>query len=223
MGDFPKRQLLSITPGRVERLYSSPPAPAGGVIQTNRSQIGMSDSTWIATAIGLKPFSKRHGLWLNTIQIARMTIKKVQQDQFDLLQTGNAGYLYRWRFIMKPSLELVSFDWYLDLPSGHYIHCATLRCSEFHSVQGIQLPQKIVEIEGPGSHGGPFGKIVLTHLEYIMNSSSNTPNSYYIVFPKGAFVMDQRIHHGFYIHEPTTLMDKIEYKLLAKHDAILTK
>ena len=180
----------------------------------------MSDSTWLATAIGLKPFSNHHGLWLNAAQIAKMKIGKVKQNQFSLFQTGNSGYRYRWGFVTKPFLELVSFDWYLNLPPGPRIHCSSARFSEFRPAQGIELPQKIIVIDGPESPGGPFGKIVFTHLEYTLNSPKNIPSSYWTVFPKGAFVMDQRIGHGFYIHAPTTLTDAREYQLLVKHDAV---
>ena len=85
-----------------------------------------------------------------------------------------------------------------------------IECSKFRFVEGLLLPRRVEETDWE-----PLGKhammhhAVLTNIQYRIGAKSNTANSYYIVFPKGAGVLDERINQQFNVESgPRRLTDK---------------
>jgi hypothetical protein len=210
-----KEVTQSRMPGRVEVLSDS---KLGEIYVRAGPLLDLMSST---SAIGLRPASVRHWLWTKRRQLANMAYARISGNRFALTQKMMAGEFakyYRWVFRTKPALEIVGLDVYHQ-PGIRHLYMRG-KFSKFRMVGGLALPGKIEDTFFGGSRlPVPIRTELLTHIRYMLNAAANTPWSYYIMWPKGCTVIDERTGSRFQIKSPTILSDKEIFMRLKKRDA----
>ena len=201
-------------PGRAEMLAGS----KIGEIFARASPL--IDYMPISSALGLRPASLRHWLWIKSRQLTQMTYARISNDRFSLTQKTRFGGFtkyYRWVLRTKPALEIVSLNVYHHPGIRPPYMRGTF--SRFHLVGGLALPGRIKDtFFGISRLSVPTMTELLTHIRYTVGSPSNTPFRYYIVWPKGCTVIDERTGSRFQIKSPTVLSDKEIMSRLKKRD-----
>jgi hypothetical protein len=209
----PLKEVQTETPQRVEKFFP----PKMGVILV---QAGPVATMPISLALGLRPLSHRHWLWVRRRQIDRMAYLQMRGGRFSLTQKTARGFEYCWIFRPKPTLRLVAFKGYYKLPASdirwQYVRA---RFSDFHTVASLSLPGRAeVTLFGSPRFPGPLCRYLLKRIAYTVGAHANTPMRYFIVWPRGCTVIDERIDHVFHINRPTILSDKEIFRRLKKLD-----
>ncbi len=203
-------------PGRVEVLSDS---KLGEIYVRSGPLLDFMSCT---SAIGLRPASFRHWLWIKRRQIVDMAYVRISGNRFALTQKTTAGGFakyYRWIFRSKPVLEIVGLDVYHQPDVRHLYMRVTF--SKFRMVGGLALPGRIKDTFLGGSRlPVPTRTELLTHIRYTLHAVSNIPRSYFIVWPKGCTVIDERTGSRFQIKSPTILSDKEIFRRLKRRDAV---
>jgi len=123
-----------------------------------------------------------------------MIVKQEMNGDFTLQQVVGT-YKYLWTFQRNPNLELVAFN-----ASYDGVAFLGINCTDFYNVNGLWLPRQIKETDWPSGGGGHSSKTVLiTNATYTIGAKSNTPVSYFIVWPLHSIVLDERINRTFKI------------------------
>lgn len=199
-------------PGRVETLSDS---RLGEIYVRTGPVIDFMSST---SALGLRPASLRHWLWIKHRQLTKMTYARISEDRFSLTQKTTFGGFtkyYRWVFRTRPALEIVGLDVYHQ-PGVRHLYMRG-RFGKFRTVGGVALPAKIEDTFFGGSRlPVPTRTVLLTRIRYTVGSPSNVPKDYLIVWPKGCTVIDERTGSRFQIKSPTVLSDKEIFERLKK-------
>jgi len=211
------REVQAAAPGRIETLvYPHSGAPMGGAIWTHAAPL---DSLAITSAVGLRDPSRRYWLWIRRRDIAKMAYRRLGNGRFSLTQKGTRGYEYTWVFRAKPALELVALTVSVQFPHAPRSVCLRGEFSRFRTVHGVELPGRVDEAFYAGRNiPDPVRSDLLTHIRYTLDSAANTPRGYYVVWPKGCTVIDERIDRIFHITAPTTLSDGEIYLRLKNSD-----
>jgi len=201
-------------PGRVEILAGS---KIGEIFARASPLIDYMPS---ASALGLRPASLRHWLWIKNRKLAKMAYVRISDDRFSLTQKTTFGGFtkyYRWEFRTKPALEIVGLDVYHH--PGIRPPYMRGRFSSFRMVGGLALPGRIKDtFFGISRLSVPTMTELLTRIKYTVGSPSNKPSRYYIVWPKGCAVLDERTGSRFHIKFPTILSDKEIFQRLKNRD-----
>ncbi len=220
--ELPTAQIQAVTPARAEHLTFPAKADFGLVQVTGaiENRGGPLDSLLISSALGLRPLSHHGWMWLDAALFKKMKFVDLGNGSFSLTQIRRDGVQYQWTFALAPSIKLVGVRESWTLPGRPNSVLATVRSSNFHRVAGLLLPARVVETQFSGRRflPGPLRHITLTHIKYKLGSKLNTPKSYFILFPKGSVVIDERIGAVFHITKPTVLSDKEIFKRLKKRD-----
>lgn len=208
-----RRIIQTRAPERVEKFIP----PRLGMIAGRARPLG---SMPLTSALGLRPASYRHWFWIKRRQVAKMAYARITRNRFALTQKTTAGGFtkyYRWVFRTKPALEIVGLEVYHQ-PGVRHLYMRG-KFSNFRVVRGVSLPGRIEDRFFGGSRfPGPTREELLKHIRYTLNSPSNTPSHYLIVWPKGCTVVDERTGSRFQIKSPTVLSDKEIFRRLKKRD-----
>ncbi len=212
------KSLESLMPSRTETLdytYNSPHRPVGAIMNVGERRPPYSA---IDVALGLRvPGAER---WISPTDVRRMMVGHVNGSTTTTWEQSADGDVLRWSwFSDKGKVELQQFE--VMGPRRGAVYDRRL-CSKFHDFQGLLLPGRVEETDWApnGTHTLVY-HAVLTNIKYRIGAKSNTAKSYYIVFPKGAGVLDERINQQFNVESgPRRLTDKAIFKLQEHYDAI---
>ncbi len=230
------KHILSYTPTRDEELIYNRHLEKHpvGVIENG---LALPMNLPIVWALGLcPPFlgppSNLNWHWLNRKQFEAMKFARIGSDRFSLTQywtTKASAYSslnkkklvyntivfeYQWIYRWKPALELLSLKTFITDPPAKHSLCLIGQCSNFHNINGIMLPEKIVAKGiADSKNTKPVDIITLTSLHYIHSDPANTVGSYFIVFPIGSEVFDERNGQQFQI---VTRRRRLKDQALAK-------
>ncbi|MHB1766636.1 MAG: hypothetical protein ACYCUV_02145 [Phycisphaerae bacterium] len=210
------KSLESFIPSRAETLYyayNSPHRPVGAIMNVDEERLPYSI---IDLALGLRAFGSQH--FISARDIRRMSMGPLRNGHLVMWQQEGHGILFLWNWLWdQGKVELQSFT----EKQGNAI-CENIQCSGFHAIRGLLLPSHIEKTDwNPiGSHD-MYRHIVVTNITYRIGAKSNTAKSYYIVFPRGAGVLDERINQQFNVESgPRRLTDKAIFKLQEHYDAL---
>ncbi len=222
------KSILTITPERAETLQYQlhfMKAPIGTIAA--RASLPSSPLP-IVWALGLRspPFPPHDAAphWLNGRAIRKIKFARTSPVTFSLMQRRPDGYRYQWLFRTKPALELVgiiaSFTGFERYRRIGIVRLSIGKCSDFHKVGGLLLPGRIVET---GFFGGKYGVLynaILTKIKYTIGAAANTSKSYFILWPTGSSVIDERLNnHVFHVGvHRTRLTDKEIFSILRRQD-----
>ena len=212
------KSLESFMPSRTETLYyayNSPDRPVGAIMNVTERRPPYSA---IDVALGLRfPGAAR---WISPADVRHMTVGHVNGSNNTMWKRSADGDVLRWNwFSDKGKVELQQFE--VMGPRKGVVYDRR-RCSDFQDVQGLLMPGRVEETdwEPNGTHAMGY-HAVLTDIRYRIGAKSNTAKSYYIVFPKGAGVLDERINQQFNVESgPRRLTDKAIFKLQEHYDTL---
>ena len=211
----PLRQIRTYTPQRAESLiwhFHSPNKPMGVIYNS----APLPRVSIIDAALGLRRLGAER--WLTRDDIMEMRTTSGARNSL-VLTRPHASYTDTWIFQLRPSLAMMEFR--IAANSGKDRYRYIIKCSNFQSIHGVDLPGKIVARSLPyGLRGVCFETVVLTNLHYVLGSKLNTPSSYRLTFPKGSMVGDARTGHTWLIESrPRKMSDSAIYRLLKRSDS----
>lgn len=211
-------EVQTSTLGRAETLVCAREGvPTGGEISAHAPPL---DSLAISSVLGLRQPSRRNWSWIRPGAVGKMVYSRLSRARFSFTQKEANGDDYRWVFRRTArGLELTFLVASNRSQSGgRYVYLRG-KFSDFHSVKGLLLPERAEEsFFGGVNIPDPVRRDILTHIRYRVDSPSNVPKDYLIVWPKGATVIDERIDRVFHIKSPTTLSDRDIFLRLKKRD-----
>ncbi|MHB1766639.1 MAG: hypothetical protein ACYCUV_02160 [Phycisphaerae bacterium] len=205
------RQIYTFTPQRAESLIwhlRMPNKPMGEIYNS----ISLPHSA-IDLALGLRAW--RDQRWLKPADIMKMSVRHGGAGALILRRVRGLRTEW-WTFRLRPKLELVEYRDSVRPGDGEHV----VSCFDFHSVDGVELPARIVVRFLPyGLHGACVETVVLTDLHYTLGSKSNTASTYLLTFPKGTVVGDARTGQSWLIESrPRKMSDSAIYRLLKRSD-----
>ncbi|MGC9261469.1 MAG: hypothetical protein ACP5I8_15500 [Phycisphaerae bacterium] len=205
------RQIATFTHQRAESLVwdlQMPKRPLGVI----SDKAALPNAT-IDVALGLRAW--RSGQWLKPADVMKMRFGLSGANTLTLTRFRSPRTQW-WIFRLKPSLELVEYRDAVRPGDGEHV----VNCSDFHNIQGVALPGKVVTRFLPyGLHGQCVKRVTLTDLQYKLGPRSNTPASYMITFPLNAVVLDSRTGQSWRVESrPRKMSDSAIYRLLKRSD-----
>ncbi|MHB1766638.1 MAG: hypothetical protein ACYCUV_02155 [Phycisphaerae bacterium] len=215
IGDI--KSMESFMPSRTETLtygYHSSHRPVGAIMNATNRRLPYYST--IDLALGLRALGSQH--WMSAQDIRHMAVGPPNGNRFFMSEQSRGGVALRWNWLWhQGKVELRE----LTAARNDMIY-QRIQCSKFHTISGMSLPGRIEETdwEPNGKHAMMY-HAVLTHIRYQIGAKSNTAKSYYIVFPKGAGVLDERINQEFNVESgPRRLTDKAIFKLEEHYDTL---
>ena len=212
------RDLESFMPSRTETLdyaCSSPHRPVGAIMNVT---VRRPPYSAIDVALGLRvPGAEQ---WISTSDVRHAAVGHLNGNDVTMWKRSADGDMLRWNWLWdRGKVELQQFE---VMGSHKGVVYDRRKCSMFHDVRGLLLPGRVEETDWePNGKHAMFYRAVLTNIKYRIGAKSNTAKSYYIVFPKGAGVLDERINQQFNVESgPRRLTDKAIFKLQEHYDAI---
>ncbi|MHB1767862.1 MAG: hypothetical protein ACYCUV_08415 [Phycisphaerae bacterium] len=225
-GPLPSNDIKSVEsflPSRTETLtygHYNPRRPVGAIMNPGSRRLPISSLIDVAMGLRRGPAS-RH--WMSVADLRTMSVSNLGSGRAVMREQAANGFLLRWywdwrsRRIELRELEAVD-------PRG--VIYDRIVCGMFRNVGGLLLPERVVETgwwDSPryGTKPPLSDRVTLTNLRYRIDPKSNTPESYYIVFPKGSGVLDERINQQFNVESgPRRLTDKAIFKLQEHYDTL---
>ena len=216
IGDI--KDVASFMASRTETLtygYHTPNRPVGAIMDSGERRLPYST---IDISLGLRlPGEER---WMSPSGVRRLVVGQPDGSDFTMWKQAKDGDILRWNWHWDDGrLELRQIE--VIGPHKGVVYDRRL-CSGFHAVGGLLLPGRVEQTdwEPVGKHA-IMHHAVLTHIQYRIGAKSNTAKSYYIVFPKGAGVLDERINQQFNVESgPRRLTDKAIFKLQKHYDRL---
>ena len=208
--------LESFTPSRAETFYyayNNLHHPVGTIMNVTEEPLPYST---IDLALGLRAFGSRH--WISARDIRRMSVGLAHNGHLVMWQHGGNGILFLWSWLWdRGRVELRSFT---EEEGPSKAKCEKIQCSGFRTINGLLLPGHIEKTDwNPVGNHEMFRHAVLRGIKYRIGAKSNTAKSFYIVFPKGAGVLDERINQQFNVESgPRRLTDRAIFKLQKHYD-----
>ncbi len=215
IGDI--KDLTSFMPSRTETLtygYHNPKRPVGAIMNAGERRLPYS---WIDVALGLRLIGAER--WMSRSGIHHLAVGHLNGNDVAMWGRAEDGDILRWSWHWDDGkLELRQIE---DVGPHKGVVYDRRQCSRFHEVAGVLLPGRVEETDWE-SNGGKRVMMyhgVLTHIRYRVGEKTNTARDFYIVFPKGAGVLDERINQQFNVESgPRRLTDRAIFKLQKHYD-----
>ncbi len=223
-GPLPSADIKSIESfllSRTETLtygYYNPRRPVGAIMAPASRRLPISSLIDVAMGLRRGPASRR---WMTVAEIRTMKVSNLAPGRAVMREQADNGFLIRWYWDWRGKRielrELEAID-----PRG--VMYDRIVCGKFRNIGGLLLPERVVETgwwDSPRYGAKPplSDRVTLTNLRYRLAPKSNTPESYYIVFPKGSGVLDERINQQFNVESgPRRLTDRAIFKLQKHYD-----
>jgi len=173
----------------------------------------------LLAALGIRGADARRWDWVTPKRIANMTIHRLGNGRFTLRQDRPSGYAFEWVYETRPGLRMIEMKALVSHGRYRNLLLKLVRCSAFREIGGVQLPGRIQGTTyAPPISKDTTGQTLIFRVHYAIGKPSNTPFRYYIVWPKGCTVIDERTGSRFQIKSPTVLSDKEIMSRLKKRD-----